>query len=649
METKLTGNIQPNNKSPFSWLSKIFKGIKTGWDAVGGVFKKFWKLLCKSKKFSNFAYVKFPKFRKDIWEYAKAHRLKALISVAVGVAVLGVLLGVMIKNSVNSDYLQEGDDSVGYAMVLQNYYTFDHSDKTNVAIKLSWDDGAVDLNGGTAEAKIKAKVYPINLPDKKITWKSSDDNIAKIDSGGNITAQNPGKATLTAMLYSQKKSATATLSVRQPVTGIFMPTSTITLYTGGEGRLLQTEIFPKNATNQNITWKSKNTKIARVDENGRVKPVGVGMTEITATTEDGGFEAKCFVNVVNSYVDVQTLSVKNTDAMTIKVGDSVNAIVTVSPSNARNKTLKWSSDDTKIATVSQAGRIRGVSVGTANITVETTNGKKQTFTVNVTESDAKDPFNLNDEVSDLDTEGTVTYTSYDISFPQIIRIQMGLNPPPKIWRNGGMSYATESETAEYMNPNSFYTDAYKYQFLDLSKPNNVSEETLNNYLADKGVMKGMGAAFIEAAKEYNVSEVYLVAHACLESGNGTSHLATGVEVNGTTVYNLFGIGAYDANPVGNGSQRAYSQGWTSVESAIKGGAKWISENYVNSPDGRQNTLYKMLWNPENPGTHQYATDIGWAVKQAVSIEKIFSSFTDATLSFDVPVYSGQIPPTVTMD
>lgn len=649
METKLTRNIQPNNKSPFSWLSKIFKGIKTGWDAVGGVFKKFWKLLCKSKKFSNFAYVKFPKFRKEIWEYAKAHRLKALISVAVGVAVLGVLLGVMIKNSVNSDYLQEGDDSVGYAMVLQNYYTFDHSDKTNVAIKLSWDDGAVDLNGGTAEAKIKAKVYPINLPDKKITWKSSDDNIAKIDSGGNITAQNPGKATLTAMLYSQKKSATATLSVRQPVTGIFMPTSTITLYTGGEGRLLQTEIFPKNATNQNITWKSKNTKIARVDENGRVKPVGVGMTEITATTEDGGFEAKCFVNVVNSYVDVQTLSVKNTDAMTIKVGDSVNAIVTVSPSNARNKTLKWSSDDTKIATVSQAGRIRGVSVGTANITVETTNGKKQTFTVNVTESDAKDPFNLNDEASHLDTEGIVTYTSYDISFPQIIRIQMGLNPPPKIWRNGGMSYATESETAEYMNPNSFYTDAYKYQFLDLSKPNNVSEETLNNYLADKGVMKGMGAAFIEAAKEYNVSEVYLVAHACLESGNGTSQLAIGVEVNGTTVYNLFGIGAYDANPVGNGSQRAYSQGWTSVEAAIKGGAKWISENYVNSSDGRQNTLYKMLWNPENPGTHQYATDIGWAVKQAVSIEKIFSSFTDATLSFDVPVYSGQIPPTVTMD
>ena len=112
---------------------------------------------------------------------------------------------------------------------------------------------------------------------------------------------------------------------------------------------------------------------------------------------------------------------------------------------------------------------------------------------------------------------------------------------------------------------------------------------------------------------------------------------------------MFGIGAYDANPVGNGSQRAYSQGWSSVEAAIKGGAKWISENYINNSKYGQNTLYKMRWNPEKPAEHQYATDIAWAVKQAVSIEKIFSSFTDATLSFDVPVYSGQIPPTVTMD
>ena len=108
------------------------------------------------------------------------------------------------------------------------------------------------------------------------------------------------------------------------------------------------------------------------------------------------------------------------------------------------------------------------------------------------------------------------------------------------------------------------------------------------------------------------------------------------------VYNMFGIGAYDDSAEYSGSQRAYANGWTSPEAAIKGGAEWISKWYINAEASRQNTLYKMLWNPETPGEHQYATDIGWAVKQAISIEKIFQSFPEAVLSFDVPVYMGQI-------
>ncbi len=54
METKVTRNIQPNNKSPFSWLSKILKGVKTVWDAVGGVFKKFWKFFVQEQKVFKF-------------------------------------------------------------------------------------------------------------------------------------------------------------------------------------------------------------------------------------------------------------------------------------------------------------------------------------------------------------------------------------------------------------------------------------------------------------------------------------------------------------------------------------------------------------------------------------------------------------------
>ena len=345
-------------------------------------------------------------------------------------------------------------------------------------------------------------------------------------------------------------------------------------------------------------------------------------------------------------MEPEKVEVKNGADMKLKVGESVNAIATVSPSNAKNKTLKWTSDNTSVASVSQTGRIKGVSVGKANITVETHNGKKTVFAVEIAASDERDPFDLNVDTQEIRAEGGITYTSYSISFPQAVRMQMIQNPPPKIWQSGGSVFASEMETAKYMNPNDFYQDAYKYQFLDLSKPNNVSEERLNEYLADKGVLRGKGAVFIEAAKRYNISEVYLVAHACLESGNGTSRLASGVGINGTTVYNVFGINAYDSDPVGSGASRAYAEGWTSVDDAIIGGAGWISEHYINNVDARQNTLYKMRWNPENPGDHQYATDIGWAVEQAVKIEKIFAQFADSTLSFDIPVYDGQIPPSI---
>lgn len=645
MEVKIQGNTKPNK--PISFFGRVrtaaVKAFKTAAAFFERAAKKFTERLRSVKLLNDFICVTAPARCKKAAQYIKRHYKRVIVLVSAAAAAFSIFLILTRKDTVNSDYHADGNEEAEFAMVLQNYSTFDHIEKTHIAVRLSWDDGAVDLNGGIAKAKIKAKVFPVNLPDDTISWNTSDWDIATIDSDGNITATNPGRVKIYAVLKSENKIAEASLEVRQPVSGIFLPTSTVTMYTGGAGKHLEAKIFPENASDKNVVWKSKNSKIARVDSRGNVLPVSAGMTEITAVTEDGGFEGKCFVTVVNPSVDVESLTVVNASDMTVKAGESLNAVVTVSPSNARNKTLRWSSDNESVALVSQLGRIRGVAEGTANITVESVNGKKQTFSVAVTEG-GRDPFDMDTSES---VSGGVTYTSYDITFPQAVRIQAAQNPPLKIWTYSGTVYATETEIAEYMNPNNYYTDAYKYQFLDLSRPNNVSAERLNAYLEDKGVLRGMGEVFAEAAKEYNVSEVYLIAHACLESGNGTSQLATGVDVNGTAVYNVYGINAYDSNPLGGGSSKAYAEGWTSVEKAITGGAEWISRYYINNPEGRQNTLYKMLWNPENPTYHQYATDIGWAIKQAVSIEKIFASFDGAQLSFDIPVYSGQIPPVVT--
>ena len=102
-------------------------------------------------------------------------------------------------------------------------------------------------------------------------------------------------------------------------------------------------------------------------------------------------------------------------------------------------------------------------------------------------------------------------------------------------------------------------------------------------------------------------------------------------------YNIFGINAADDCPVECGAKRAYVEKWFSPEEAIKDGARFIADRYIHNRYG-QNTLYKMRWNPANPGYPQYATDIGWAVKQVPHIKNIYNRLTNPVMYFDIPQY-----------
>nr|WP_255639708.1 glucosaminidase domain-containing protein [Aquibacillus saliphilus] len=188
----------------------------------------------------------------------------------------------------------------------------------------------------------------------------------------------------------------------------------------------------------------------------------------------------------------------------------------------------------------------------------------------------------------------------------------------------------------------------------------LSANDLKPVLANKGILDGTAETFISASNNSNVNEVYLVAHAFLETGNGGSTLANGIYVdqngnvlrdsNGnlitksssapsgsTKVYNMFGIAAYDSNPINGATKKAFQEGWTTKEKAIIGGAKWISNKYMDNKYN-QNTLYKMKWNPISPGTHQYATDIGWPSKQVARIKSLYDMLPNATLNFDIPKF-----------
>jgi mannosyl-glycoprotein endo-beta-N-acetylglucosaminidase len=202
------------------------------------------------------------------------------------------------------------------------------------------------------------------------------------------------------------------------------------------------------------------------------------------------------------------------------------------------------------------------------------------------------------------------------------------------WQN-----AKSADVKSYLDTNNFSIDNKEYfQFLKLSQPAGLNANEINDkVLKGKGVLDGEGQAFIDAANKYGINEVYLISHSLLETGNGTSTLAKGVEYNGKTVYNMYGYGAYDSCPLECGVKKAYELGWFTPEEAIIGGAQYISSGYIYNSTFKQDTLYKMRWNPVQTW-HQYATDIGWAHKQVGNIYSLYQLLDDYTLYYDVSVY-----------
>ena len=84
---------------------------------------------------------------------------------------------------------------------------------------------------------------------------------------------------------------------------------------------------------------------------------------------------------------------------------------------------------------------------------------------------------------------------------------------------------------------------------------------------------------------------------------------------------IFGIGAFDQDAIATGHSYAKEHNWTTPSKAIMGGAAFIRHQYF---ENEQITLYQMRWNPKNPGSHQYASDIEWADKIADNMKKIMN-------------------------
>ena len=215
---------------------------------------------------------------------------------------------------------------------------------------------------------LKATVLPADATDKSVSWTSDKEAVATVEADGKVTAKGNGTANITIKTKDQGKTATCVITVAQWVTGISLDKTSITLNEGQEQILIPT-VNPSNAADKSLNWTSSNTSVATVNAEGKVTAVSKGTATIKAETKDGsGQYASCSVTVKRI---VSSIQLNKTSLVLFRGTSNVSETLTatISPSDASNTSVTWTSSDTSVASVSPSGVVTGKAKGKATITV----------------------------------------------------------------------------------------------------------------------------------------------------------------------------------------------------------------------------------------------------------------------------------------
>jgi uncharacterized protein YjdB len=298
----------------------------------------------------------------------------------------------------------------------------------------------------------------------KLEWTSSDKEVATVDETGLVTAVGAGEADITVSVSDANISSTTHVKVVITPTGVEAPDS-IELVTNGENsKALGAKMTPEDATEVKLAYESSDENVATVDENGVVTAVADGECVITtyvtadipATAENA--EAKPVVDevasseaaVADSAADseapdnaaaskpedttdssfgvvpdglsaetkvtvttkVEQIALSKTEGV-LTVGNSVTITATVTPDNATNATVNWTSSDEKVATVDSNGKVTAVAAGNATIkaTSESDGDVSADYALTVNKAAAKPATNYSGTTSSAGAATTPSYTA----------------------------------------------------------------------------------------------------------------------------------------------------------------------------------------------------------------------------------------------
>lgn len=267
--------------------------------------------------------------------------------------------------------------------------------------------GATAETAATYESKQEADSAAQQAAADKIdwTWEIGDDSIASVDANGVITGIKGGNTIVTLTSADGKFSAKCPVTVNQPLKAIKM--DDIALETNGHtSETVAYTLEPADTTEDDVTLSVADESIAKLEGN-KLVAVSDGATKITATSGIVKTSAKVTVTT-----KVEQIVLNKTEGV-LTVGNSVTVTATVTPDNATNATVNWTSSDEKVATVDSNGKVTAVAAGNATIkaTSESDGDVSADYALTVNKAAAKPATRYSGTTSSAGAATTPSYTA----------------------------------------------------------------------------------------------------------------------------------------------------------------------------------------------------------------------------------------------
>lgn len=219
---------------------------------------------------------------------------------------------------------------------------------------------------------LKLTTTPANATNRNLVYSSSNAAIATVDLNGVVTGKAAGTVTITATSVESNFTATKTYTVIYvPVTSLTLDSTSANVFVGSSIQLNAT-VNPLKASNKGVVWRSSDTTVAKVSNNGTISGIKQGDVIVSATSaENPAIAAQANVHVSNVLATGITFQ---PSAAIIGERDTLRVKVNFVPANTSIKKVTWSSSNTTLATVDSTGLVTALKQGSLTITVNTQDG-----------------------------------------------------------------------------------------------------------------------------------------------------------------------------------------------------------------------------------------------------------------------------------